>query len=115
MCLNNRGFRDTEELLALVGSALDLAPEVLERIAQAVPGYFAEAREELLKALGRWEDDHTVPACLSCGSSRVDWVEDLAIYRCQDCGAKEERAAKTRRAAIQGLNDECEPTRRRVA
>jgi len=113
MWLNNREIRDAEELLTLVASALDLAPEVLERIAQVEPRYFEQARQGVLDALLNWHDDHTVPACLSCGSPRVDWVEALAMYRCQDCGAKEERVAQ--RAAIQGLDDECGVTRRRVA
>jgi hypothetical protein len=78
---------------------LDLAPEVFERISHADPPYFAEAREELLKALARWDDDHTVPACLSCGSPRVDWLDTLALYHCQDCGAEEERTVQARRAA----------------
>jgi hypothetical protein len=87
----------------------------LERIAQVEPRYFEQACQGVLDALRNWDDDHSVPACLSCGSPRVDWVEAPAMYRCQDCGAKEEHAARTRRAAIPGLNDGCEATRRRVA
>jgi hypothetical protein len=72
-----------------VGSALDLAPQVLERIAQVEPRYFEQARQGVLEALRRWDDDYAVPACLDCGSPRVDWVEALALYRCQDRGAEE--------------------------
>jgi predicted RNA-binding Zn-ribbon protein involved in translation (DUF1610 family) len=99
MRINDIGIDNAQELLDLVGSALDLGPEVLEHITQAEPHYFSDARQELLKALSRWDDDHTVPACLSCGSERVDWVDALAMYRCQDCGAQEERTSRTRKAA----------------
>ena len=51
MRINDIGIDNAQELLDLVGSALDLGPEVLERIAQAEPHYFSDAREELLKAL----------------------------------------------------------------
>ena len=99
MRINDMGIDNAQALLDLLGSALELGPEILEHLAQAEPHYFGVAREELLKALSRWDDDHTVPACLSCGSLRVDWVDALAMYRCQDCGAEEGRTAQAGKAA----------------
>ncbi len=112
MRVNDKEIRDAQELLDRVGSALDLAPEVWERISKAENLATQTHAEELLKALWNWDGDHTVAACLGSGSSRVDWVEALAMYRCQDCGAKEKRVAIAQSAAIQGLKDECGATRR---
>jgi DNA-directed RNA polymerase subunit RPC12/RpoP len=68
-------------------------------VGQADPSYFQEVREQLLKALANWDDDQKTPVCLHCGSARVDWIEATASYRCQDCGAEEERAGEGRKAA----------------
>lgn len=107
MADNNRKYsenapaprRDTE-LLDAVSTMLALNMDSLERIAQAEPRYFEEARQGVLDALRRWDDDHKVPACLACGSPRVDWVEPMALYRCQECGAEENRITHERKATL---------------
>ena len=87
---------------APVGSALDPAQQVLVRIFQTEAGYFNRAREELLRSLRRRDDGQKVPACLACGNPRVDWVESLALFRCQDCGAEQDRVPQERRATLHG-------------
>ena len=90
---------DADRLLQELSFALDLSTEGLRRLSQANPRYLEEARREIADALKLWDDDQTVPACLACGSPRVDWIDAQALYRCQDCGSEEERVAKIRRAA----------------
>jgi ribosomal protein L37AE/L43A len=99
MWINDKKLETAQELLMLVGQALDLTPEAIERLSEVDPHYLTEARTELHNALERWNDDHTVPACLACGSQRVDFAGDVGMFRCQDCGAEEDRTGKVRKAA----------------
>ena len=88
---------DSEVLISLCW-ALDIDPQTLLRIGHVSPRCFTEARQSLMDALRAWDEDYTVPACLCCGSPRVDWVQETALYRCHDCGAEEDRAGKARKA-----------------
>ncbi len=87
------------QLLEAVGNTLDLDAPTLTEIGQADAVYFEEARELLLKALRDWNEDQKIPVCLACGSPLVDWVATLAAWRCQKCGAIEDRAGDGRRSA----------------
>ena len=87
------------ELILSLSWALDIDPRTLERIGQAEAPYFTEARQCIMDALRAWDEDSTVPVCLCCGSPRVDWVQRTALYRCQDCGAEEDRAGNARKGA----------------
>ena len=99
MRINDMELARAQELLVRVGQALDLAPEAFERLSEVDPRYLTEARTELHSALDRWNEDHTVPACLNCGSQRVDFAGDIGRFRCQECGAEEDRTVKARKAA----------------
>lgn len=92
-------MNQTIEQLEALAEHLGLELETLERISQAGPEYFETAREEVLKALRNWDADQKIPVCLYCGSPKVDWIEATASYRCQECGAEEERAGEGRKAA----------------
>jgi hypothetical protein len=53
-----------------------------------------------MKSAVREAETETVqeaPACLSCGSPRMDWTE--AGWKCQDCGAVELVSVEQRKVA----------------
>jgi hypothetical protein len=88
-------------LVEALGKALDFEESMLTEIGQADPAYFEEARELLLKGLRDWNEDQKIPVCLACGSPLVDWIETASEcgWRCQKCGAVEDRTGDGRRAA----------------
>lgn len=90
---------EAERLIENLGNVLDLDNATLTEIGQAGPEYFKEAREKLLESLKAWDDGQKIPVCLYCGSPKVDFVDATASWRCQDCGAVEERAGEGRKAA----------------
>ena len=93
------GTRNPERLMEALGTVLDFDQSMLAEIGQADPAYFEEAREQLLKGLRDWNEDQKIPVCLNCGSPLVDWVAALAAWRCQKCGAVEDRTGDGRRSA----------------
>lgn len=98
------------ELLATLGDVLDLDRAAVARIAQAQSSYFEEARQAIMDALERWDDDQRIEVSICC-EAPVRWVEDWhrptgtgesgteCGWQCSQCGSVEDETMPGRRAA----------------